>query len=58
MENLAQFGTSFQLKAIASLIKETDFLEQIIDILNPEYFESESTRWIIKTILRYYSAYG
>ena len=58
MENLAQFGTSFQLKAITLLAKNTDFLEQVIDILNPEYFESEANRWIIKTILKHYSAYG
>ena len=57
-DTLAQFGVSFQLKALAALIADTDFLEQVIDLLNPEYFESEANRWILKTILNYYSQYS
>jgi len=33
------YGYSFQCKLIASLFKDRVFIQQIIDILDPSYFE-------------------
>ena len=46
-QNLSDFGYNFQIKIIASLIKNRQFLEQIIDIIDSNYFESESIKWIV-----------
>ena len=49
-ETLVQFGTSFQSKIITSLITDNKFTKQIIDILEVSYFDSDSNKFIIKTI--------
>ena len=40
-ETLTQFGTSFQSKIIASLLREMKFIQTINDILSPDMFDSE-----------------
>lgn len=56
-DNFDSFGSSFQTKLISSLFVSPGFLEQIADILKPEYFQNESFNWIVSTILKYYSEY-
>jgi replicative DNA helicase len=55
--SIEQYGTSFQVKVISSLLNDKEFLSNIHDILNEEYFPSESHKWIIKEILKYYEKY-
>ena len=53
MENnssLVEFGTSFQSKVIASCLIDSTFLQTIMEVLQPEYFESDSNKWLIKEI--------
>ena len=57
LDTLQKFGPTFQSKAIASLLTDKTFLEQTVDILVPHYFEAESNKWIIKTIMEYYDDY-
>ena len=52
-----KFGKSFQSKLIASLFTDRQFLEQIQDILNPSYFESDSNKWLVKEIKSYFEKY-
>ena len=40
MQEKFQYGYSFQTKLIACLFKDRAFLQQIMDILDPVYFES------------------
>ena len=47
-DKLSKFGYSFQCKLIASLFKDRIFLQQIIDILEPSYFESEANISIVQ----------
>ena len=47
---LIQFGHKFQTKIISSLLGEKVFLQTICDILEPEYFDSDSNKWIAQTI--------
>ena len=56
-ETLTQFGTSFQAKIIASLLRDMKFLQTINDILQPNMFDSDSNKWLVKTIRDYYYEY-
>ena len=56
-DNLTLFGTSFQTKIIASLITSRKFVEQIQDILEANYFESQANRWLVKQIKEYFLKY-
>ena len=53
-ETLTQFGTSFQSKIIASLMSDIKFVQTISDILQPDMFDSDSNKWLVKTIRKYY----
>lgn len=51
------YGNGFQNKLLAVLMKDRIFLQQIHDILDPKYFSSESSQWISKTIVDYFTKY-
>ena len=57
MSKLTQYGHSFQTKAIGILITDRDFLQQIADIVSPEYFDNDAGKWIIHKTLKYYNEY-
>lgn len=56
-DTLQKFGQAFQTKCIVALLTDKEFIEQVYDILNPNYFESESNRWTIEKILWYFHEY-
>ena len=51
---LIKFGHKFQTKVISSLLGDKVFLQTICDILEPEYFDSDSNKWISQTIRDYF----
>ena len=51
------YGYSFQIKLLAALFKDKGFLQQISDILDSSYFESDSNKWISNTIIEYFTEY-
>ena len=55
--SLHQYGHSFQAKLIASLLTNRQFLEQIRDILESSYFESDANKWLVEEIKNYFSKY-
>ena len=57
MSKLTQFGHSFQVKVLSVLINDRDFLQQSADIVSPEYFDNDASKWIIKKTLGYYNKY-
>jgi len=57
-DTFSKYGYSFQIKLIAALFKDRLFLQQICDILKPEFMESESNQWIIKTVIEYFDEYS
>ena len=58
MENrLSQFGHSFQIKSIVCLMIKPNFLEQIHDILDETYYETDSTKWLVNKCKLYYEKY-
>ena len=56
-ETLTQFGTSFQSKIIASLMCDVKFIQTISDILEPNMFDSDSDKWLVKHIRKYFYEY-
>ncbi len=50
IKKLSDFGYNFQVKLIAALMTDKNFLQQISDILDYKYFESEATSFIVKAI--------
>ena len=56
-ENLVQYGTSFQAKIITSLLLDNKFTKQIVDILEVSYFDTDSTKYLIKNIKEYFEKY-
>lgn len=58
MEKLgSKFSTSFQNKVISAILSDRSFTRQIYDILKPEYFDSEASEWLVKTIMKYFDDY-
>jgi len=56
-DTLQFYGTGFQNKVLAVLLKDRAFLQQIHDITDPRYFSSESAQWIARTIIDYFNQY-
>jgi len=57
MDKLTDFGHTFQVKSIASLMKNQSFLEQIHDILDEKHYDSDSLKWVVKECKKYYDEY-
>ena len=43
-DKLNNFGHGFQVKTISALLTDKAYLQQVADILLPEFFESEECR--------------
>ena len=56
-ETLTHFGPTFQGKVVSSLLSDNSFIAQISDIMDPDYFESDSNKFLIKTIMDYFIKY-
>lgn len=56
-DTLSFYGTTFQNKVLAILMKDRQFLQQVHDIIDPKFFSSDSSQWIAKTVLEYFSKY-
>ena len=57
LSNLNQYGPKFQIKVLSSLLTHKEFLLNIHDMLNEEYFDNSAQKWIIKEILKYFEKY-
>jgi replicative DNA helicase len=56
-DSLADYGHSFQTKVITILLSDKAFLQQVSDIIEPYYFESQATNWLVEKILSYNNIY-
>jgi replicative DNA helicase len=56
-DTLERFGAEFQTKVLSALIQDQPFVEQTYDIVDPDYFESDTNQWIVQEILNYYIQY-
>jgi replicative DNA helicase len=54
---LNAYGNAFQIKVLGALLTQRQFLINIIDSLDAEYFESSAHKWIVEYIQKYFSQY-
>lgn len=54
LDTLKKYGNEFQSKCLAALVSDKTFLERTSDIIDKEYFESESHKWIVTEIISYF----
>lgn len=57
VNNLKKFGNVFQSKCIAIMVSDRAFIERIVDILDPNYFETDAHKWIVKLVMEYFPKY-
>ena len=56
-DRLSEYGYSFQVKTIAALFTDRAFLQQIADIIQPDYFESDANSWLLEITLQHFQEY-
>ena len=56
-ENLGYLGYSFQIKLVKQMIEDIKFSEEIMDIVNPKYFDNEYLRLLVASLKDYYEKY-
>jgi len=57
LKSIDEYGPVFQMKVISSLLTHKEFLQNINDVLDSEYFSNPAHKWIINEILNYYEKY-
>ena len=56
-DKLSEYGWGFQVKVLAAMFTDRTFLQQIADIIRPDYFESDANNWLLETILDHFREY-
>lgn len=54
---LEDYGSSFQIKVINSLLKNKAFLLNVRDIIDDSYFSHPGHKWVINETLKYFDKY-
>ena len=57
LQSIEEYGPSFQIKVISSLLTHKEFLQNINDVLSPEHFGNPAHKFIIDEIVKYYEKY-
>lgn len=57
VNNLKKYGNVFQSKCIALLVSDRAFIERVVDIISPDYFETDAHKWVVKLALDYFPKY-
>ena len=57
LQSIDQYGPSFQIKVISSLLTHKEFLLNIHDVLSSEHFSNPAHKFIIDEIIKYYERY-
>jgi replicative DNA helicase len=54
---LNQYGSAFQIKVLGALLTQRQFLINVIDSVDSEYFESSAHKWVVEYIQKYFGEY-
>jgi replicative DNA helicase len=57
LQKLNQYGPVFQVKVLGALLTQRQFLINIIDSLDSEYFESSAHKWVVEYVQKYFGEY-
>jgi replicative DNA helicase len=56
-DRLSEYGWGFQVKVVAAMFTDRLFLQQIVDIIRPDYFESDANIWLMEVISDHFREY-
>jgi replicative DNA helicase len=56
-DKLSEYGWSFQIKVLAAMFVDRTFLQQIADIIQADYFESDANSWLLEIVLDHFREY-
>jgi replicative DNA helicase len=56
-DKLSEYGYGFQVKVLAAMFTDRLFLQQIADIIQADYFESDANSWLLDIILTHFREY-
>lgn len=56
-DTLSKYGQSFQTKVLSALITDIKLVDSLHDIVDKKFFDSEPNKWIVETILDYYTEF-
>jgi len=56
-DTLTKYGQDFQTKTISALLTDGKFLDNLTEILHSKFFDSDSNKWIVDSIIDYHSQY-
>ncbi len=57
LQKLSTYGPVFQVKVLGALLTQRQFLINIIDSLDAEYFESSAHKWVVEYVQKYFGEY-
>jgi|TARA_R110000796_G_scaffold170598_2_gene287537 archaellum biogenesis ATPase FlaH len=56
-DKLSEYGWGFQVKVLSAMFTDRLFLQQVADIIQSDYFESDANSWIMDVILIHFNEY-
>lgn len=56
-DTLNNYGYQFQVKVLSAMITDRSFTSQIYEIIDPNYFDSESIKFLVKNTKVYFKEY-
>ena len=57
LSKLNQYGPQFQSKVVGALLTQKNFLVNVSDSIDKEYFENQANQWIVSEIQKYFEKY-
>jgi replicative DNA helicase len=57
LRSIEDYGPKFQIKVLASLLTNKEFLINIFDDLNSDNFSNDAHKWIVEEIIKYYNRF-
>jgi replicative DNA helicase len=57
LRSIEDYGPKFQIKVLASLLTNKEFLINIFDDLNSDNFSNDAHKWIVDEIIKYYNRF-
>jgi len=57
LKSIEDYGPHFQIKILASLLTDKEFLINVFDHLDGDIFTNDSQKWIVDQISKYYKEY-
>lgn len=57
LKQLSDYGSSFQIKVLHSLVKNREFLSHIRDMINESFFDHIAHKWVVNHMIKYFDKY-